>query len=143
VDQFEAVVLVFLFTHALAWFNLMRLLAMELLAVGAHILLWLIALFSASAGRLGMLDFLAIMCTWLAFFFGPVAVRTPAICRFGVGGAGVLSHHCLEVGYQFGNQMRGSCAWCCTFCLDKSVPTTICLLSYHGLNDFYVGITQH
>jgi hypothetical protein len=52
-DQFEAVALVFLVPHALVWFDLMRLLVMELLAVGAQILLWLIVLvlllFSLSA----------------------------------------------------------------------------------------------
>ncbi len=72
-DLFEAVALVFLVPHALVWFYLMRLLAMELLAVGAGILLWLIILvfllFAASATRLRTLGFLAIVSTWLAFFF--------------------------------------------------------------------------
>jgi hypothetical protein len=52
----------------------MGLLAMELLAVGARILLLLfvlvLLLFSASAVRLGTLGFLAIASQWLAFFFG-------------------------------------------------------------------------
>ncbi len=83
-DQFEAVVIVFLVPRALVWFNSMRLLAMELLAVGACILLWLVVLvlllFSASAVQLVTLGFLAVTCTWLAFFFGRVAVRTHAVC---------------------------------------------------------------
>ncbi len=65
--------LVFLAPHALVRFNSMRLLAMELLAVGARILLWLVVLvlflFTASAVQLGMLGFLAIASTWLVFFF--------------------------------------------------------------------------
>ncbi len=74
-DQFEAVALVLLVPHALVWFNLMGLLAMELLAVGARILFWFITLscpilFSAAALQLGALGFLAFMCTLLAFFFG-------------------------------------------------------------------------
>ncbi len=73
-DQFEAVALEFLVPHALVRFDSMRLLAMELLAVGAHILLWLMVLvlllFYASATCLGTLGFLAIMSMWLAFFFG-------------------------------------------------------------------------
>ncbi len=80
---------------------------MELLALGACILLWLVVLilllFSASAAWLGTLEFLAITSTWLAFFFGQVAVGIHAIHQFGVCRVGVLSHHCLEVGYQFGN----------------------------------------
>ncbi len=115
-DQFEVVALVFLVPHALVWFDLMRLLTMELLAVGAPILLCLIVLvrllFFASAVQLGMLGFLAIACTWLEFFFGKVAVETHTVHQFGVCGVGVLSHHCLEMGYQFGDQMRGSCARC-------------------------------
>ncbi len=43
-DQFEAVALVLLVPHALVWFDSMGLLAMELLAVGACILLWLVVL---------------------------------------------------------------------------------------------------
>jgi hypothetical protein len=94
----------------------MRLLSMEFLAVGAGIFLWLVILvlllFSASAAQTGLLGFLVIACTWLAFFFGQVAVGTHAIHQFGVCGVGVLSHHCLEVGCQFDNQMHDSCAWC-------------------------------
>ncbi len=51
----------------------MGLLVMELLAVGAHILLWLVVLvlllFSVSALQLETLGFLALACSWLAFFF--------------------------------------------------------------------------
>jgi hypothetical protein len=58
----------------------MGLLAMELLAVGARILLWLVILvlllFSAAALRLGTLEFLALACMLLAFFFGRVVVGT-------------------------------------------------------------------
>ncbi len=39
-DQFEAVALVLFVPHAFVRFDLMGLLAMELLAVGARILLW-------------------------------------------------------------------------------------------------------
>jgi hypothetical protein len=66
----------------------MGLIAMELLAVGARILLWLVVLvillFSASAAQLGMMGFLAIASPWLAFFLGQVAVRIHAVRRFGV-----------------------------------------------------------
>jgi hypothetical protein len=52
----------------------MGLLAMELLAVGARIFLWLVIivrlLFTAATSRLGALGFLALMCAWLAFFLG-------------------------------------------------------------------------
>jgi hypothetical protein len=95
IDQFEVVALVFLIPHALVQFNLMGLLAMELLAVGARILFWFIALvlllFSVSALWLGTLGFLALLCTWLAFFFGQVAVGTHAVCWFGVRRVGVSS----------------------------------------------------
>jgi hypothetical protein len=81
----------------------MKLLVMELLAVGACILFWLVVLilllFSVSAARLGTLGFLAITSTWLVFFFGQVPVRIHAACLFGVRGVSVLSHHCLEAGY--------------------------------------------
>ena len=73
-DQFEAVALVLLVPHALVWFDLMGLLAMELLAVGARILLALLVLvlllFSTAALQLGALGFLALACAWLAFFLG-------------------------------------------------------------------------
>ncbi len=66
--------LVFLVPHAFVWFDSMGLLAMEILAVGARILLCLVILvlllFSGSASQLGTLGFLAIECTWLVFFFG-------------------------------------------------------------------------
>jgi hypothetical protein len=75
---------------------------MELLAVEACILLWLIILvlllFSTATAQLGALGFLALVCVWLAFFLRGVAVGAHAICQFGVHGAGVLTHHCLEVG---------------------------------------------
>ncbi len=52
----------------------MGLLVMELLAVGARILLWLIVLvlllFSAATLQLGKLGYLVLACTWLVFFFG-------------------------------------------------------------------------
>jgi hypothetical protein len=52
----------------------MGLLAVELLEVGANILLWLIVLvlllFSIATSRLGALRFLALACAWLAFFLG-------------------------------------------------------------------------
>ncbi len=106
-DQFETVALVFLVLHALIWFDSMGLLAMELLAVGARILLWLLVLvlllFSASPVQLGALGFLAIASTWPAFFFGQVAVGIHAVRQFGVCGVGVLSHHRLEVEYLFGD----------------------------------------
>ncbi len=87
-DQFEAVALVLLVPHALVWFDLMGLLAMKLLAVGACILLWLVVLalllFSTAALQLEMLGFLALACVWLVFFSGQVADRTHDICQFGV-----------------------------------------------------------
>ena len=54
VDQFEAVALVLLVPHALVQFDSMGLLAMELLAVKARILLWLVVLVLLlfSCGRL-------------------------------------------------------------------------------------------
>ncbi len=77
-DQFEAVALVLFGPHASVWSNSMRLLAMELLAVGARILLWLVILvlllFSTSPLQLGMMGFLAVASMWLEFFFGLVAV---------------------------------------------------------------------
>jgi hypothetical protein len=73
-DRFEAVALVLLVPHALVWFNSMGLLAMELFAVGAHILLWLIIffflLFPSATLQLGALGFLALACTCLAFVLG-------------------------------------------------------------------------
>ncbi len=73
-DEFEAVDLVLLVIHALVRFNLMGLLAMELLAVGARVLLWLavrvLLLFPATTLQLGALGFLAPACAWLAFFLG-------------------------------------------------------------------------
>jgi hypothetical protein len=73
-DQFKVVALVFLVPHALVRFDYLGLLAMELLAVGARILLLLVVLvlllFSASTLWLGMLGFLAFACSWFAFFFG-------------------------------------------------------------------------
>jgi hypothetical protein len=72
--QFEVVALILLVPDALVWCDSMGLLASELLAVGARILLWLVVLvlllFSASALQLRLLGFLALMCMWLAFFFG-------------------------------------------------------------------------
>jgi hypothetical protein len=66
----------------------MGLLVMELPAVGARILLWLVILvlllFSAAALQLGTLGFLALTCTWLVFIFEQVAVGTHALRRFGV-----------------------------------------------------------
>ncbi len=80
----------------------MGFLAMEFLAVGARILLRFVVLvlllFTVATSRLGALGFLALACTWLAFFFRPVAVGAYAVCQFGVRGVGVLTHHCLEVG---------------------------------------------
>ncbi len=71
-DQFEAVAHVLLVPHALVQFNLMNLLAMELLAVGSRIPLWLVflvlLLFSMATTQLGALGFLALTCAWLAFF---------------------------------------------------------------------------
>jgi hypothetical protein len=101
-DQFEVVALVLLVPHAFVWFDLIGLLAMELLAVRARILLWLVVfvllLFSAATARLGTLGFLVLACAWLAFFLRLVAVGAYTVCRFGVRGVGVLAHHCLEVG---------------------------------------------
>jgi hypothetical protein len=101
-DQFEAVALVLLVSHALVRFNSMGLITNELLAVGARILLWLIILvlllFSAATLQLGELGFLALACAWLAFFLGRVAVRAYTLRQFGVRGVGVITHHCLEVG---------------------------------------------
>jgi hypothetical protein len=101
-DPFEAVALVPLVPHELIRFNLMGLLAMELLAVGARILLWLVILvlhlFSAATLQLGALRFLALACAWLAFFLGQVAVGGYAVRQFGVRGVGVLTYHRLEVG---------------------------------------------
>ncbi len=62
--------------------------AMELLAVGAPILLWLVILvlllFTAATLQLGALGFLVLACARLAFFLGQVTVGAYAICRFGV-----------------------------------------------------------
>jgi hypothetical protein len=83
-DRFEAVAIVLLVPHALVRFDLMGLLAMELFAVGARILLWLLNfllfLFPAATLRLGALEFLVLACAWLAFVLGRVAVRAYAIC---------------------------------------------------------------
>jgi hypothetical protein len=102
VDLFEAVAFVLLVPHAFFWFNLMGLLAMELLAVGARVLLWLVVLvhllFLAATTRLGALGFLALACAWLAFFVRQVAVGADAVRQFGVRRVGVLTHHRLEVG---------------------------------------------
>ncbi len=49
---------------------------------------------------------------WLAFFFRQVTVGIHAVHQLGVHGVSVPVHNCLEVGYQFGDQMRGSCALC-------------------------------
>jgi hypothetical protein len=101
-DQFEPVALVFSVPHALVRFDLMRLLVMELLAVGARVLHWLVVLvlllLSAPAARLGTLGFLAIASLWLAFFFRRFAVGIHAVHRFGVRGIVVPVHHCVEVG---------------------------------------------
>ncbi len=101
-DQFEALFLVLLVPHALVRFDLMGLLAMELLAVGARILLCLIVLvlllLSPATSRLGALGFLALACMWLAFFFGQVPVGAYAVSQFGVRRVGVLTHHRFEVG---------------------------------------------
>ncbi len=101
-DCFEVVALLLLVPHVLVQFNLMGLLVMELLAVGAGILLWLVVLalllFIAANSRLGALGFLVLTCARLAFFLGCVAVGAYAVCRFGVHGVGVLAHHRLEVG---------------------------------------------
>jgi hypothetical protein len=102
-DRFEVVALVLLVPHALAWLDLMGLLAMELFAVGARILLWLVIffllLFSVATSQLGALGFLALACAWLVFILGQVAVRAYAVCRFSVHGVSVLTHHRLEVGH--------------------------------------------
>ncbi len=101
-DQFEAVALVLLVPHAFVQLKLMGLLAMELLAVGARILLWLVVfvllLFSAATAQLGALGFLALACSWLAIFLRQDAVGAYAVRQFGVRGVGVLAHHHLEVG---------------------------------------------
>jgi hypothetical protein len=101
-DQFEVVALVLLVPHALVRFDLMGLLVMELLAVGARILLWVVLLvlllFSVAILRLGALGFLVLACAWLAFFLRQVAVGAYAVRQFVVCGIGVLAHHCLEVG---------------------------------------------
>ncbi len=80
----------------------MGLLAMELLAVGACILLWLVILvlllFSAATLQIGALGFLALACARLAFFLRLATVGAYAVCQFGVHGNGVLTHHSLEVG---------------------------------------------
>ncbi len=77
-DRFKVVAFVFLVPHAPFRFDLMGLLAMEFLAVGARILLWLIVLVillsSVSAAQLVMMGFLATPSPWLAFYFGQVAV---------------------------------------------------------------------
>jgi hypothetical protein len=80
----------------------MGLLAIEILAVGARILLWLVVLvlllFSAATLQLGALGFLAFTCAWLVVFLGQVTVGAYALCRFSVRGVGVITHHCVEVG---------------------------------------------
>ena len=80
----------------------MGLLVMELLAVGACILLWLVILvlllFTAATSQLGALGFLALVCAWLVFFLGRVTVGVYTICQISVCRVGVLTHHCLEVG---------------------------------------------
>ncbi len=82
-DRFEPVALVLLVPHAFVRFDSMGLLAMELLAVGARILLWLIVfvllLFSMATAQLGALGFLALTCVWLVFFLRQVAVRAYAV----------------------------------------------------------------
>ncbi len=99
-DQFEAVALALLVSHALVRFDLMGFIAMELIAVGARILLWLVVLvlllFSAATSQLGALGFLALACAWLAFFLRQVAVGAYAVRQFGVHEVGVLTHHPLE-----------------------------------------------
>jgi hypothetical protein len=61
----------------------MGLLAMELLAVMARILLWFVVLvlllFSMATLQLGTLGFLALACAWLAFFFGLGAIGTHTV----------------------------------------------------------------
>jgi hypothetical protein len=75
---------------------------MELLAVEARILFWLVVLvlllFTAATSRLGALGLFALVCTWLAFFLRRVVARAYAMCQFGARGVGVLTHHRLEVG---------------------------------------------
>jgi hypothetical protein len=65
-DQFEAAALVLPVSHSIVRFNLMGLLGMELLAVGARILLWLVILvlllFFMATLQLGALRFLALAC---------------------------------------------------------------------------------
>ncbi len=78
-DRFEAVALVLLVPHALVWFNLMGLFAMELFAVGAGILLWLVIffllLFPVATLQLGALGFLVLACAWLAFVLRQVVLE--------------------------------------------------------------------
>jgi hypothetical protein len=61
----------------------MGLLAMELLTMGACILLWLVVLvllmFTAATLQLEALGFLALACTWLAFFL-LVTLGAHAVC---------------------------------------------------------------
>jgi hypothetical protein len=81
----------------------MGLFAMELFAAEARILLWLVIffllLFPVATLQLGALEFLVLACMWLAFVLRRVAVGAYVVCRFGVRGVGVLTHHCLEVGH--------------------------------------------
>jgi hypothetical protein len=62
----------------------MRLLAIELFAMGARILLWLVIFFlllcPAATWLLGALGFLALACAWLAFVLRQVAVGAYAVC---------------------------------------------------------------
>ncbi len=67
---------------------------------------------SCSPAWLGALEFLALACTWLAFFLRWVTVGAYAVHRCSVRGVGVLTHHCLEVGKWFIDQVRGPCARC-------------------------------
>ncbi len=101
-DQFDVVALVLLVPDALVRFNLMGLLAMELLAVGARILLCFVVLvlllFSRATLQLGALGFLVLACAWLAFFLRRVAVGAYAVCQLGVCRVGVLTYHHLKVG---------------------------------------------
>jgi hypothetical protein len=77
-DRFEAVAIVLFVPHPFVWFNLMGFLAMELFAVGARILLWLVIffllLFPAATSQLGALGFLVLTCSCLAFILRLVAV---------------------------------------------------------------------
>ncbi len=96
------VALVLLLPYALVQFDLMGLLVMALLAVGARILLWLIGLvlllFFAATLLLGSLGFLALACMWLVFIVRQVAAGAFAIHQFGVRSVNVLTYHHLEVG---------------------------------------------